>query len=94
MNKTNHFSVFFTAEKSMFDLSAQFERLTTKDVIQSELDTFFTWEFLTNENILRILEKHECDIDDIVWYLAKENENSKNFIIEKIITSKLALRKG
>ena len=40
MNETNQLSMFFSAEKTAFDLSGKFEGLTTKDYIQIELDTF------------------------------------------------------
>ena len=56
MNKTNQLSIYLASEETTFDLAAKFEGLTTNHVIQSELDTFLTWEFLTNENILRILK--------------------------------------
>ena len=78
MNKTNHLFVFSTAEETTFDLSASFEGLFSKDVVQSKLDTFFTWEVLTNENTL---------------HLAKETGNKKNFFRRKF-ASKLPLRKG
>ena len=57
----------------MFSFSANFEALTAKDVIQSAIDNFlfFTWKSLTNKNILRILEKHDCNIADFNWRLAK-----------------------
>ena len=42
VNKTNHLSVLLTSEETTFDMSANFGRLPTKEVIQSELDTFFT----------------------------------------------------
>ena len=66
VNKTNNLAVFFTSEETTFDLSANCEGITARNVKQGELDTFFTREFLTNENILRILEKDECDIDDCI----------------------------
>ena len=56
MNKTNQLSIYLASEETTFDLAANFEGLTTNDVIQSELDTFLTWEFLSSENILRILK--------------------------------------
>ena len=80
MNKTNNFSVFFTSEETTFDFSANSEGITARNVKQGELDTFFTREFLTNENILRILEKVECDIDDCIWHLAKKPETGKILI--------------
>ena len=67
-NKRNHLSVSFTAEKTTFDLSVNFKRLTSKDVKQIELKMFFTWEFLTNENI----EKN-------IWHLAKETGIGEKF---------------
>ena len=41
----------------MFDLSAQFDRLATKDVTQSELDRFFTREFLTKKKTYCVFRK-------------------------------------
>ena len=83
VNKTNHLSVFFTAEETTFELSLIFERYNAKDVIQCELDTFFTGEFLTNEN--------KFDIEDIIWHLAKETRNRQHFEKEKN-ASNLSLR--
>ena len=83
VNKTNQPNVFVTSGETTFDMSANFEGLTTKDVIQRELDRFFIWEFLTNENILRVLEKHECIIYCIIWHLAKESGSWEVFITEK-----------
>ena len=40
-NKRNHLSVSFTAEKTTFDLSVNFKRLTSKDVNQIELKNVF-----------------------------------------------------
>ena len=71
-NKRNHLSVSFTAEKTTFDLSVNFKRLTSKDVNQIELKMFFTWEFLTNENI-----------NKNIWHLAKETGSRENFNKEK-----------
>ena len=83
VNKSNQPYVFVTSEETTFDMSANFEGLTFKDVIQRELDRFFIWEFLTNENILRVLEKHECIIYCIIWHLAKESGSWEVFITEK-----------
>ena len=85
--------MFSTAEETTFDLSASFAGLSSKDVAQSKLDTFFTWEVLTNENTLRFLEKREFDLDDIIWHLAKETGNEKKFCRRKF-ASMLPLRKG
>ena len=51
-----------------------FKRLTSKDVKQIELKMFFTWEFLTNENI-----------DKNIWHLAKKTGSGENFNKENFV---------
>ena len=51
----------------------------TKGARQRGLDTFFSCDFLPNENILGTLEKHECDFDNIYWSLAEEIRSGKFF---------------
>ena len=40
-------------------------------------------EILGNEILLHIQQKHECDTDDKIWPLAKENKSWENFMREK-----------
>ena len=49
----------------------------TKGARQRGLYTFFSCEFLPNENILGTLEKHESDIDNMYWFLAEEIKSGK-----------------
>ena len=84
VNKTNHLSVFFYIWGNHVWFVSKFWGISRQDLKQSKLDTFFTWEFLTNENILRVPEKHKFDIDDFIWCLAKKPEAGKNLNRKKL----------
>ena len=53
----------------------------TEGTRQRGLDTFFSCDFLSNENTLGTLKKHECDIDNIYWSLAEEIRSGKFIIV-------------
>ena len=57
LNKTKHRSVFHTLHRANFSKTENFEGFTKLEAIQSQLESFFTWEFLTNQNLLRNIEK-------------------------------------
>ena len=60
VNKTKHRSVFHILHRAKFSKTENFEGFTKLEAIHNQLEMFFTWEFLTNQNVLRNIEKQSC----------------------------------